>query len=33
LPDLVVHFWSPQAFKDCCGAFNLYILRQQLCTS
>ena len=26
LPDLVVHFWSPQFFKDCCGAFNLLLL-------
>jgi hypothetical protein len=22
-PLLVLHFWSPQFFKDCCGAFNL----------
>jgi hypothetical protein len=20
---LVRHFWSPQSFRDCCGAFNL----------
>jgi hypothetical protein len=29
---LVVHFWSPQAFKDCCGAFNLYTPHRRLCS-
>ena len=33
LPDLVVHFWSPQSLRDFCGAFNLGNLRQQPCTS
>lgn len=32
-PDLVRHFWSPQFFKDCCGAFNLGNPRQQPCIS
>ena len=30
-PDLVRHFWSPQFFREVCGAFNLCILHQQLC--
>ena len=32
-PDLVRHFWSPQFFRDCCGAFNLYNPRLRLCIS
>ena len=28
-PLLVLHFWSPQSFSDCCGAFNLSNPRQQ----
>jgi hypothetical protein len=36
LPDLVVHFWSPQAFKDfwlLANALITYIHRQRLCIS
>jgi len=32
-PDLVRHFWSPQFFRDCCGAFNLDSPRLPPCTS
>jgi hypothetical protein len=32
-PDLVRHFWAVQSLRDFCGAFNLYIPHQQLCTS
>jgi len=32
LPDFVRHFWSPQSFSDCCGAFNLCNLHQQPCS-
>ena len=31
-PDLVRHFWSPQFFKEACGAFNLCSPRQQPCS-
>jgi hypothetical protein len=31
-PDLVRHFCAVQSFRDCCGAFNLCTLRQQLYT-
>jgi len=33
LPLLVRHFWSPQFFSDCCGAFNLCIPHLPLYTS
>ena len=32
-PDLVRHFWSPQFLREVCGAFNLCIPHQPLCTS